>query len=60
MDMALNSFLQIMNMTCKTIPHLKMNKYNLSEKHTEEELKNTCDHIDIDRKKNLTKSNTWL
>lgn len=49
-----------MNMTCKTIPHLKMNKYNLSEKHTEEELKNTCDHIDIDRKKNLTKSNTWL
>lgn len=34
-----------------------MNKYNLSEKHTEEELKSTYGHIDIDRKKfwlNLT------
>lgn len=27
-----------------------MNKYNLSEKRTEEELKSTCDHIDIGRK----------
>lgn len=40
-----------MNMTYKTIPHLKMNKYIFSEKHTEEELKNMCDHIDIERKK---------